>query len=61
MSATAAKPAAKTVSPARADASRCNGKKSAGPKTEEGKARSRFNALKHGMTSQTVLLPGDDV
>jgi hypothetical protein len=44
----------------RAEANRRNAKKSTGPRTADGKSRSRFNALKHGMTAQTVLLPGDD-
>ena len=47
-------------SPAQAEANRRNAQKSTGPKTEEGKSKSRFNALKHGMTARTVLLPGDD-
>jgi hypothetical protein len=31
-----------------------NGQKSSGPKTEQGKLRSRSNALKHGMTAEVV-------
>ena len=50
----------KNVSSAQIEANRRNSKKSCGPKTDEGKSRSRFNALKHRMTAQTVLLPGDD-
>ena len=33
---------------------------STGPRTEAGKAVSSQNALKHGLTAQTVLLPGED-
>ena len=48
------------TSAARAEASRHNGRKSMGPKTSEGKCRVRLNALKHGMTAKTVVLPGED-
>ena len=50
----------KNVSTAQIEANRRNAKESCGPKSDEGKTWSRFNALKHGMTAQTVLLPGDD-
>src|SRR4029450_11562263 len=33
--------------------------RSGGPRSEEGKARTRFNALKHGMRSKSALLPGE--
>ena len=60
-SATAALRAAVPVSNARAEASRKNGAKSRGPKTDEGKARSAQNALKHGMRAQKYLvLPDED-
>jgi hypothetical protein len=61
-SATKPKTKARTKKPsaARAEANRRNSQKSTGPKTDEGKAKSRFNALKHGMTAQSILLPGDD-
>ena len=31
-----------------------------GPRTEAGKAVSSHNSLKHGLTAETVLLPGED-
>src|SRR5579862_2428308 len=33
---------------------------STGPKTEEGKQRSRVNAYKHGLTGQTLLLSAEE-
>ena len=54
-------PAAKpTASPARLAANRANAQKSTGPRTPEGKARSRANAVKHGLTGAGVALPGED-
>ena len=44
----------------KAEANRRNALKSTGPKTPEGKAAVRLNALKHGLLSQAVLLPGED-
>ncbi len=43
-----------------ADANRRNALKSTGPKTPEGKNAVRLNALKHGLLSQELLLPGED-
>jgi hypothetical protein len=37
-----------------------NAQKSTGPRTPEGRARSRTNALKHGLTAQTLALPSED-
>jgi hypothetical protein len=41
-------------------ANRRNALVSTGPRTIEGKLRSRFNALSHGMTAATVVLPTED-
>ena len=43
-----------------AKANRRNASKSTGPKTPEGKAAVRHNAVKHGLLSKDVLLPGED-
>jgi hypothetical protein len=60
-SAGAAHRTAVSISNARAEASRRNGAKSRGPRTEAGKARSAQNALKHGMRAQKhIVLPDED-
>jgi len=41
-------------------ANRANATKSTGPKTDAGKATSSLNAVTHGATAQTVVLPGED-
>ena len=57
----AAPRAAVPVSNARAAASRKNGAQSRGPRTEEGKAKSAQNALRHGLRAQKYLvLPEED-
>ena len=32
-----------------------------GPRTEAGKKRTRFNALRHGLTGQIVVMPAEDL
>ena len=44
----------------RAAANKANAQHSTGPPTEAGKQRSRLNALRHGLTGQTVVLPTED-
>jgi hypothetical protein len=41
-------------------ANRRNALKTTGPKTAEGKAAVCLNAMKHGLLSREVLLPGED-
>ena len=48
------------ASPARIAANRKNAQQSTGPKTPEGKARSRANALEHGMAGTGIALPTED-
>ena len=51
------------VTPLRAAAARNNGRKSKGPKTEQGKKISSRNSLKHALSCSSktpLLLPGED-
>src|SRR6516162_3987027 len=51
---------ASATSQKRIDANRRNAQKSTGPRTPEGKGRSRFNGLKHGLTATIPVIPGED-
>ena len=46
----------KTMSQKQLEANRRNGRRSKGPKTKVGKARSKLNALKHGILSADVVV-----
>ena len=45
----------------RAEINRANAEHSTGPRTVAGKQNSRFNALRHGLTSQMVVMPTEDL
>jgi hypothetical protein len=51
---------ASATSQKRIDANRRNARMSTGPRTPEGKNRSRFNGLKHGLTATIPVIPGED-
>jgi hypothetical protein len=44
----------------RAAINRANSQHSTGPRTESGKQRSSLNALRHGLTAQSAVLPSED-
>lgn len=50
----------RTSTPLQLAARRANSLKSTGPRTRAGKKAVRLNALRHGILSQEVLLPGED-
>ena len=45
---------------AQTEANRLNAQKSTGPRSDEGKASSRFNAFKHGAYARSRTIPGED-
>ena len=47
------------ASQSKSDAARENGKKYRGPVTNQGKQNSSRNALKHGLTAESAVLPGE--
>lgn len=49
-----------STSAKRVQANRENARKSTGPKTEQGKASSSRNSIKHGVLSEAMLAPGED-
>jgi len=51
---------AKLVSMKQREANRRNARRSTGPKTVEGKNAIRWNALKHGLLANAVVLPQED-
>jgi hypothetical protein len=57
---TETEPLKKAISESKLAACRANSKKSTGPRTAEGKAVSRCNALKHGLYAETVPIPGEN-
>jgi hypothetical protein len=48
------------ATPNQINANRQNAQRSSGPRTPEGKAASRFNALKSGIDAQAQVIPGED-
>jgi hypothetical protein len=49
------------ASPAQINANTLNAQLSTGPRTESGKAATKLNAFKHGLTAGTVVLPTEDM
>jgi hypothetical protein len=43
------------------ESNRRNALRSTGPKTGDGKRRSRHNAVRHGLTAETVIVPLEDI
>ena len=49
------------ASPDQIHANRANARRSTGPRTAEGKAKSSQNALKHGLRAQATVLPDENI
>src|ERR1700733_3889633 len=49
-----------TSSDRKINANRSNASHSTGPRSSAGKAKSRMNALKHGLRAEQVVIPGED-
>src|SRR5690242_19271409 len=49
------------ISEKQLEANRANAQKSTGPKTDEGKKRSAFNAMRHGLTAQVLVVPEEEL
>jgi hypothetical protein len=47
------------TTPSQTAANQANAKHSTGPKTQQGKARSAENALRHGLASGRLIIPGE--
>jgi hypothetical protein len=41
------------------EANRANARRSTGPKSKQGKSRSKMNAVTHGLTAEHILIPGE--
>ena len=48
------------TTPRKIEANRRNAQRSTGPRTEAGRNKVKFNALTHGLTAETVVLPHED-
>ena len=48
------------ASSAQIEANRRNSQKSTGPRTGQGKAAARFNALKTGIHAESLVIPGEN-
>ena len=49
------------ISPEQLAANRANAQKSTGPRTPEGKSKSRLNAFRHGITAQVIVMPPEQM